>query len=177
MIRPRWWLVVPALLASAVLSAASAGRDPRQGGMFSPEAVKKAQAELDRFEKEYKVAVTIETINTLDGDTIGEVTTRHAEAVNADGVYILIAKKEAKIRAEASSDYQKYLTRSRFQTVDDAFVAQFKKRDFDGGLEQGVAKLDSVFSPTPTPTRAAPSVRATHSSGRRGRPGSQGSRS
>ena len=148
--RPRWWLVLPALLASAMIGAASAGEIRDKASLFSGETVQKSLTELDRLEKEYEVPVTIETIETLSGETIGDVTAKHAQAVNAKGVYILIAKKEGKILAEASRDYRKFLTRSKFQSIDDAFTDSFKKHDFDAGLTQGVAKLGSVLSDAKT---------------------------
>ena len=144
--RPRWWLVAPALLASAVLSVASAAEVRDKAHLFSPEAAKKAQTELDRLEKEYAVPVTIETIETLDGDTIAQVTNRHAEAVSAQGVYILIPKAEHKILAESSKHYREYLTRSRMSSVEKAFETKFKEKDFDGGLTQAVAQLETVFT-------------------------------
>ena len=148
--RPRWWLVVPALLASAVVAGASsnatAGEIRDKAGLFSPAAVDKSLSELDRLEKEYEVPVTIETVESLNGETIAEVTTKHAQAVNAKGIYLVIAKQPPKIFAEASRSYQKYITRDRLKTVEATLVDEFKKRDFDGGLAQGVAKLGSVLS-------------------------------
>ncbi len=144
--RPRWWLVLPALLASAVMSAASAAEIRDKAKLFSPDAVQKAQAELDRLEKSFAVPVTLETIETLDGDTIAEVTNRHAEAVGAQGVYILIPKKEHKIYAEASKHYRQYLPRSRMSAVENVFSTKFKEGNFDGGLTDGVTKIESVFT-------------------------------
>ncbi len=148
--RPRWWLVVLALLASAVVAAATptatAGEIRDKAGLFSPEAVQKSLTELDRLEKEYEVPMTIETVESLNGETVAEVTTKHAQAVNARGIYLLIAKKESKILAEASRDYRKFLTREKLQSVDNAFAEQFKKRDFDAGLARGMAKMGSVLS-------------------------------
>ena len=144
--RPRWWLVAPALLASAVLNLASAGEIRDKAGLFTPETVKSAQAELDRFEKEYSVPVTIETIESLDGAKIGQEIQRRAEAVGTEGVYVLIPKQEHQILAEASKHYRQYLTRNRMVAVQDAFLTQFKRRDFDAGLTQGVAKLGTVMS-------------------------------
>ncbi len=148
--RPRWWLVVPALLASAVVIAASstsnAGEIRDKAGLFSTEAVQKSLTELDRLEKEYEVPMTIETVESLNGETISDVTTKHAQAVNARGIYLLVSKNDSKMFAEASRDYRKYVTRERLKQVEATLVDSFKKRDFDAGLAQGVAKLGSVLS-------------------------------
>jgi len=145
MTRLRWLLALPAiLLATSGPSMAAEVRD--KAGMFSAEAVKKAQTELDRIEREYSVPVTIEAIPSLDGEPIKDVTTRHAESVGAKGIYLLIAKSEGKIYGEASRGFQKYLPRSRLQSIDDAFIADFKKGNFDAGLLHGVARIDSSLS-------------------------------
>ena len=144
--RPRWWLVVPVLLASSVLNAASAAEIRDKANLFSPDAVKKAQAELDRLEKQYDVPVTIETIASLDGDKLADATIRHAEAVGAQGVYILIPKKEHDIEAVSSKHFRQYLPKSRMSAVANAFVKSFKSGDFDAGLNDGVSKLESVFT-------------------------------
>ena len=144
--RPRWWLVAPALLASAVLNVASAAEIRDKASLFSPAAVQQAQAELDRYEKQYAVPVTIETVDSLDGVPIGQAIQRRAEAVNADGVYILIPKADHKILVEANKHYGQYLTRTRMKAVEDDFLNQFRQRDFNAGLTQGVAKLGSVFA-------------------------------
>ena len=75
MTRLRWLLALPAiLLATSGPSMAAEVRD--KAGMFSPEAVKKAQSELDRIEREYWVPVTIETIESLNGDPISTTSSR-----------------------------------------------------------------------------------------------------
>ena len=144
--RPRLWLVVPALLASAVMNVVSAAEIRDKAGLFSPDAVKQAQAELDRFEKEYSVPVTLETVDSLDGVPIGQAVERRAMAVGTEGVYILIPKQDHKILAEASKHYRQFLTRTRMNSVQDAFLAQFKQESFNDGLTQGVAKLGAVLT-------------------------------
>ncbi len=150
MIRPRYWLVVPALLAAAIFSSASAAEIRDKAKLFSPEAVKKAQTELDRLQSEYDVPVTLETIESLEGENITAVTEKHARAVGAQGVYILIPKADHKVHAEASKHYLQYLTTTRMNSVTSAISTEFKAGDFDKGLSQGVAKLGSVFSDAKT---------------------------
>ena len=144
--RPRWWLVAPALLASAVFSAATAAEVRDKAGLFSPGVVKQAQTDLARLEKEYEVPVIVETVDSLDGVSLSKALERRAEAVDVQGVYILIPKQEHKILAEAEKHFREHLSRSKMEAVQDAFLAQFKKGDFDAGLTDGVAKLGSVFS-------------------------------
>ncbi|WP_435005511.1 TPM domain-containing protein [Tundrisphaera lichenicola] len=145
MTRLRWLIALPAILV--VSSGSTRAAEVRDGaGLFSPEAVKKARAELARIEDEYKVPVTIEAIPSLRGEKIRDVTTRHAEEARAKGMYVLIAKEDSKIFAEPSRGYLKYLTKPRLKGIEDAFIAEFKKRDFDSGLARGVDKIDSTLS-------------------------------
>jgi hypothetical protein len=145
MTRLRWLLALPALLvATTGPSVAADIRD--KANLFSSEAIKKAEADLDRIEKAYTIPVTIETIESLDGELIRDVTTRHAEEAKAKGLYLLISKKDAKIYVEASKDYRKALTRERLQTIDDAFIRQFKNKDYDAGLSRGVSQIESTVA-------------------------------
>ena len=52
MTRLRWWLALPAISSRPRAGPAAEVRD--KAGMFSPEAVKKAQAELDRIERDIR---------------------------------------------------------------------------------------------------------------------------
>ena len=60
----------PLLLLALALPAVSrveASEIRDRAGMFSPEAVKKAQAELDRIERRTRIPVVIETIDSIPG--------------------------------------------------------------------------------------------------------------
>ena len=60
----------PLLLLALALPAVSrveASEIRDRAGMFSPEAVKKAQAELDRIERKTRIPVVIETIDSIPG--------------------------------------------------------------------------------------------------------------
>ena len=64
MLKTRWLLALPLLLAASITSAQAASvRD--NAGMFSPEAVRQAQAKLDRIERESRVPILIETVESL----------------------------------------------------------------------------------------------------------------
>ena len=145
MTRLRWWIALPALLVAT--SGPALAFDIRdKAGMFSAEAVRKAESELDRISDEYKVPVTIETVGTLEGDSINAVLKREAKKIDARGLYVLIAKKEHKIQAEVSPQYAKHLGGAREEAVYKSFEPGFMKGDFDAGLMAGVSKIDSVFS-------------------------------
>ena len=145
MTTPRWWLALPAiLLATAGPAPAAEVRD--KAGMFSAEAVKKAQSEIERIERESSVPITIETVESLNGKNIDDVIPEHARSVDAKGLYVLMARREHKIDAMSSKGYAKYLTRARDVAIRDAFSADFRKGDFDAGLARGIEKIGSTFA-------------------------------
>src|SRR5262249_52082010 len=107
----RWLLALPLALAMSLTSGAARPATIRdQAGLFSGDAVRKAQAELDRIEREDRLPTTIETVGSLEGQNVGEVLQRHAEQAGAQGLYVLIAKKEKKIDVKASRRYRQAIT-------------------------------------------------------------------
>jgi len=158
MTRMRWWFALPALLVAT--AGPAIGFDIRdKAGIFSADAVRKADAELDRITREYQVPVTIETIESLKGASINEALVQEARKIDARGLYILIAKKEQKIQAESYRTYSKHLTRPRDIAIREAFEKDFARGEFDTGLTRGVEKIDSVFSEART--EAGGSLRPT----------------
>jgi uncharacterized membrane protein YgcG len=145
MTRLRWLFALPALLiATTGLSDAAEIRD--KASLFSPEAVKKAEADLERMEREYSVPIQIETIDSLEGQKIDDATPEHARAASAKGIFILIAKNDHKIEVETYKTYAKYLTRARELAIRDVFTHEFKAKNYDGGLSKGLDKIDSTLS-------------------------------
>ena len=65
------------------------------------------------------------------------------------GLYVLIAKKDGRrSRSKALANYAKVLTKARNQEIRSAFIEEFKKRDFNAGLEQRSRRDRNVCSPT-----------------------------
>ena len=109
------------------------------GGMFSKEAIAKAQESLGRIDRTYKVAVTVETVDSLRGQEIDEVAIRRAEQLGHQGIFVLIARQDRKVEALAAPrSLVDELTRPRLHAIRDAFTAEFRKGDVDSGLIKGV---------------------------------------
>ncbi|MGZ3470883.1 MAG: heme-binding protein [Isosphaeraceae bacterium] len=115
-------------------------------GMFSADAVRAARDALAKIERTIGVPVLIETIETLKGETIDEVAIRLARRSGAQGVFILIARKESKIEVLASRRYTEALPRPARTKVRSAFIEGFRKKNFDDGLREGVAALDAELA-------------------------------
>ena len=115
-------------------------------GMFSADAVRAARDALAKIERTIGVPVLIETIETLKGETIDEVAIRLARRSGAQGVFILIVRKESKIEVLASRRYTEALPRPARTKVRSAFIEGFRKKNFDDGLREGVAALDAELA-------------------------------
>ncbi|HEY2155202.1 MAG TPA: TPM domain-containing protein [Isosphaeraceae bacterium] len=148
-------LAIPLLLAASAAPALGDVRD--KAGMFSPEAVQKANAELARVERETGIPVTIETVPSLKGMPIGEALAQNAERDGVRGLFVLIAKSEGKIDAGASREYRRMFSRPQLQSIYEAFEPGFRKRDFDEGLLQGVHHIATVL---PAIAKSAPAAAA-----------------
>jgi uncharacterized protein len=169
MVRHQWLsafpLVVMAALAVPGLEAAEI-RD--RAGMFSPEAVKKDQATLDRIEQRTKIPVLIETIESISqlDRNVSKTDPRRAideladerfnEARNA-GVYLLISSRDRLFsHVLVREKYAARLPRDTRLAIRNAMVEQFKKGRFDAGLASAVEILDDSLTAAPAAGRRAP---------------------
>jgi uncharacterized protein GlcG (DUF336 family) len=115
-------------------------------GMFSADAVRTARDTLGKIERTIGVPVLVETVETMKGETIDEVATRLARRSGAQGVFILIARKETRIEVLASRRYTEALPRPARTKVRSAFIEGFRKKNFDDGLREGIAALDAELA-------------------------------
>ena len=155
MVNLRWLLAIPVALAATLGAAraeASAIRD--SANMFSKDAARKAQAQLDRLERTTHIPVVIETVPAiagLDSDAtkatqrkaIDALAVHRDEAIHADGVYVLISKREHLIsHVLVRERYADLLPIEKRDAIREAFLDEFKKKDFDGGLTRAVETIE-----------------------------------
>ncbi len=128
--------------AESTTSANSEIRDP--AGMFSREAVREALARLVTIERTYRIPTTIETVESLQNDSIGDVTIRMAKRLGpqAKGIYVLMAKADHKLEVLVSRENAALNTKTRRVAIQDAFLDEFKARNFDLGLKRGVEAIE-----------------------------------
>lgn len=139
-----------------LLIAVPAFADVRdKAALFSPEAVKKADAELARIERETKCPVVIETIRSLEGTPLDAAVKERGKDERIRGLFVLIPVKEHKVDAGASHEFDKFLSRPIYQSISNAFADGFKHRDFDAGLAAGVANIGSTLRGIKFDNRAA----------------------
>jgi len=156
MVNLRWLLAIPVALAATLGAAsaeASAIRD--RAKMFSREVVEKAQAQLDRLERTTHIPVVIETIPEiagLDSDAtkaaqkkaIDALAVHRDQAIRAEGVYVLISKREHLIsHVLVRERYAELLPINKRDAIRDAFLEEFKNnKNYDGGLTRAVETIE-----------------------------------
>src|SRR5690349_3286147 len=73
----RWLLALPLALAVSIGSAQAASiRD--HAGLFDQDVVREAEAKLNQIEREAGITTTIETIESLGGQSLDRATIEHA---------------------------------------------------------------------------------------------------
>ncbi len=137
---PRWLLAVPLALA-ATFGTASASSVRDQAGMFSAEAVSKADDELNRIEREARITTTIETIDSLGGQSVEDLNLEHARRSGTRGIYVLIAKNDHKIDVKVAKQYEHAINPTRQREIRNAFIGGLKSGEFDAALKSGVGAL------------------------------------
>jgi uncharacterized protein len=118
------------------------------GGMISPPAREKLENELRALEQTDSNQIVILTIPSLEGEALEDFSIKVAEAwkigqKNKDnGVILLVAKQERKIRIEVGRGLEGRLTDLMSGRIIDLVVKpRFKRGDFDGGFVAGVSAL------------------------------------
>jgi uncharacterized protein len=173
----RRWLAFPLVLfAIAIPTQAASIRD--KAGMFDAEAVKKAEAELTRLERQYDVPVVIETIEALPDHAqikkeqrqraIDDLAVERDRQEGSGGIYILMAKEDRIMSHVLVPGWLgRHLGKERRLAIRDAFVGGFRTGDFDGGLLAGVKAVGRELAAAQA--EAGGSLRKAE--GRRGQPG------
>jgi len=155
MVNLRWLLAIAVALA-ATLGATSAEASAIRDGakMFSRDVVEKAQAQLDRLERTTHIPVVIETIDKLSGldpdattaaqrKAIDALAVHRDQAIHDEGIYVLISKREHLIsHVLVRERLGGLLPIDKRDAIRNAFVDEFKKKNFDGGLTRAVETIE-----------------------------------
>jgi uncharacterized protein len=151
----RWLLAISVALAAMVVATpvqAATIRD--SAGMFSPNVVKKLEAELERIERATKIPVVIETIDAIPGldkdapksvkrKAIDQLAVKRDKAIRDEGIYLLISKQDHVFSPVLIRErYAALLPIEKRDAIRDALVEGFKKEDYDGGLTRAVQIIE-----------------------------------
>jgi uncharacterized protein len=120
-------------------------------GMLSPATVQDLERKLADFERSDSTQIVVLTIPTLGGDSLEDYSIKVAEAWRVgqkgvdNGIILLIAQQERKIRIEVGRGLEGKLTDLLSgRIIRDQISPLFKTGDIDGGVTAGVAALMEV---------------------------------
>lgn len=124
-------------------------------GMLSEKEQKALEATLVQYQKQTSNEITVVTVTSLGGKSIEDYTMALAEKWQVgkkgkdNGVIILIAKDEKKIRIEVGYGLEPVLTDAQSkQIIDREMTPRFKKDDFAGGITAAVKAVMAVIAGT-----------------------------
>jgi uncharacterized protein len=149
------------LLTSAIASRAMAMDDPRvidNAGMFSADAVSKANATIKQIKQDHNQDVVVETFATIPEEMKSRYDPSQREQfydqwkaqrysqLRVDGVYVLITKDPGYFQIGLGEQTQKraftLADRDRMRNV---MMNAFRQKDFDGGLTSAVDMAKQTF--------------------------------
>lgn len=135
------------------------------GGMLNPEEKDTLEATLRNFHDQNGGQIAVVTISTLSGDTIegyANALFREwgiGEKDKNNGVLLLVAKEERKVRIEVGYGYEGDLTDARSsEIIRDTIVPYFKQEQYGLGILSGVRDIITALTggaaqhPSPAPS-------------------------
>jgi uncharacterized protein len=157
--RPTLYFVLALLLALfAVASAIAAplpeltGRVVDNAGMIDPATKADIERKLADYEKKSSDQIVVATVDSLDGEAIEPYANRlfrawHlGQAGENNGVLLLVAKNDRKMRVEVGYGLEGTLTDLHSNLIVEGMVAAFRKGDFSGGISHAVDDIIAVLS-------------------------------
>lgn len=114
--------------------------------MFSAQAVEKADAQLSRMSHQSGISALVETIESLGGRSIEDVSLKNSARHGANTVYILLAKEEHKIEVRVSQEARSAVGEIPQREIRDAFIQGLRTGDADGGLRLGVDAIVRILA-------------------------------
>jgi uncharacterized membrane protein YgcG len=126
-------------------------------GLFSAEALAKADEALDALRQKTHLGAAVETVESLKGRAPAEAASAGARNLQVHGLYVLISKTDKKVYAEPSLSTKSAFSHERIKAVDDAISSAFKAGEFDRGLNDAVAAIQKAAEAAPaTAVASAP---------------------
>jgi len=124
------------------------GRVNDLAGILSPDAVKRLESALAAFEASDSTQVVVLTVPSLEGDTIEGFSIKTAQKWGIgqkgkdNGALVVVSKGDREVRIEVGRGLEGSLTDAvSGRIIDHVIVPEFKKGDFNAGVEQGVEKI------------------------------------
>lgn len=124
------------------------GRVNDLAGILSPDTAKRLESALAAFEASDSTQVVVLTVPSLEGDTIEGFSIKTAQKWGIgqkgkdNGALLVVSKGDREVRIEVGRGLEGSLTDALSgRIIDHVIVPEFKKGDFNAGVEQGVEKI------------------------------------
>ena len=138
-----------------------------QAGIMTAQSRSQLETKLKNLEDKSGIQVVVATVKSLEGSDIETYANqlfrnwRLGEAKKNNGVLLLVAPNEHKVRIEVGYGLEGTLTDALSSVIiSSAMVPRFKANDFSGGIERGVDGIITVLSGDTADWQPKPSVRA-----------------
>ena len=173
---PAIWLALVALCLAALAAAADPAIPPLTGrvvdnaGVIDADARQRLDTKLKAFEDKSGIQLVVATLPSLDGAEIEPYANslfrawKLGEAKTNNGVLLLVAPKERRVRIEVGYGLEGMLTDALSKVIiTNAMVPRFKAGDFSGGIERGTDDIITVLSTDSTDWQKRPDLREARS--------------
>jgi uncharacterized protein len=145
-------LSLASLAALALDFPALTGRVVDQAGVLSPVVRSDVAAQPKELEEKSSIQLVVATVSSLQGSDIETYANQLfrawqlGQAQKNNGVLLLVAPSERKVRIEVGYGLEGTLTDALASTIiSGAIVPHFKRGDFSGGVEAGVHGIMAVL--------------------------------
>jgi len=147
-------LCVAGMLTCCIATAQALDVPPLRGrvndlaGLLSPDVTRRLEEKLAAFEASDSTQVVVLTVPSLEGDTIEGFSIKTAQKWGIgqkgkdNGALVVVSKGDREVRIEVGRGLEGSLTDALSgRIIDNVITPEFKKGDFNAGLEQGVDKV------------------------------------
>jgi uncharacterized protein len=163
-------VVVATVLVATVVAALTfpplTGRIVDQADILSPAAKAALEPKLADLEERSGIQLVVATVSSLEGQEIEPYanelfrTWRLGEAERNNGVLLLVAPNERRVRIEVGYGLEGTLTDARSKIIiTNAIAPRFKAGDFSGGVTRGVDDIVIVLTTDASEWEARPELR------------------
>jgi len=136
------------------------GRVVDNANILSPNTKQILEKKLKEFENNTSNQVVVVTLKSLQGHSIEEYGYKLGrywgigQKDKNNGVLLIIAPKERKVRIEVGYGLEGYLTDAKsFEIIHDFIIPYFKKGDYDTGILKGVDEILNTIKNTYKPQK------------------------
>lgn len=165
------WLCLTALAVAQNFSFPPlSGRVVDAAKILSPETIRALDQKLAELEQKSSIQLEVATVSSLQGadiESFANALFRNwglGEKVKNNGVLLLVAPKEKKIRIEVGYGLEGVLTDALSKLVIvNAIAPRFKAGDFSGGISHGVDEIIAILTTDSNEWSAKPELREDRS--------------